>query len=74
MTKGKTVFAWNEGDIKKQEVVYSHEGSIRHWCIVKGKLQSFDNVSDLPPKPITKSAAEKLIFDLTGEKREIIKN
>ena len=72
MIRGKQVFAWNNGDIKKQEVVYSHQGSTKHWCIVNGRLHAFDHVSDLPPEQITRLAAQKLIFELTGEKKIII--
>lgn len=72
MTKGKQVYAWNDGDIERTKATYSHQGSVKHWCVVKGKLHAFDNVSDPPPEQISILKAQKLISEYTGKTVVII--
>lgn len=72
MNKGDKVFVWNENDIERKEAIYSHKGSVKHWCFVNGKLQSFDHVSEPPPEIITIKQAEKIIFEFTGKRKQII--
>ena len=72
MTKGKQVFAWNDGDIVRTSATYSHQGSVKHWVKVEGKSVSFDNFSTFENKQITKKQAERLIVKLTGENITII--
>lgn len=72
MNNGDKVFAWNEGDIERKAGTYRHKGSVKHWVNVQGKLQSFDYISDPPPETITIKQAEKIIFEFTGKRKQII--